>query len=101
MPCPSHPPWLDHYNYTWRRVTLHENMKTRLEVLEYFMRTEIIGRISRDCITKWTCLSKRHRREASSEYNICQEVWGIRLLSHAVFLGVFLQQRQFPHANSW
>jgi hypothetical protein len=20
MPCPSHPPWLDHYNYTWRRV---------------------------------------------------------------------------------
>jgi hypothetical protein len=20
MPCPSHLPWLDHYNYTWRRV---------------------------------------------------------------------------------
>jgi hypothetical protein len=20
MPCPSHPPWLDHCNYTWRRV---------------------------------------------------------------------------------
>jgi hypothetical protein len=20
MPCPSHPPWLDHFNYTWRRV---------------------------------------------------------------------------------
>jgi hypothetical protein len=20
MPCPSHPPWLDHSNYTWRRV---------------------------------------------------------------------------------
>jgi hypothetical protein len=20
MPCPSNPPWLDHSNYTWRRV---------------------------------------------------------------------------------
>jgi hypothetical protein len=20
MPCPSHPPWLDHSNCTWRRV---------------------------------------------------------------------------------
>jgi hypothetical protein len=20
MPCPSHPPWLEHSNYTWRRV---------------------------------------------------------------------------------
>jgi hypothetical protein len=20
MPCPSHPPWLDHTNYAWRRV---------------------------------------------------------------------------------
>jgi hypothetical protein len=20
MSCPSHPPWLDHSNYTWRRV---------------------------------------------------------------------------------
>jgi hypothetical protein len=20
MLCPSHPPWLDHSNYTWRRV---------------------------------------------------------------------------------
>jgi hypothetical protein len=19
LPCPSHPPWLDHSNYTWRR----------------------------------------------------------------------------------
>jgi hypothetical protein len=24
MPCPSHPPWLDHSNYAWRRV-LHES----------------------------------------------------------------------------
>jgi hypothetical protein len=22
MPCPSHPPWLDHSNYTWGRVKL-------------------------------------------------------------------------------
>jgi hypothetical protein len=20
MPCPSHPPWLDHSNYTWRKI---------------------------------------------------------------------------------
>jgi hypothetical protein len=20
MPCPCHPPWLDHSNYAWRRV---------------------------------------------------------------------------------
>jgi hypothetical protein len=24
MPCPSHPPWLDHSNYTWRRVQVNE-----------------------------------------------------------------------------
>jgi hypothetical protein len=22
MPCPSHPPWLDHSNYAWRRFSL-------------------------------------------------------------------------------
>jgi hypothetical protein len=22
MPCPSHPPWLDHFDYTWRRVQI-------------------------------------------------------------------------------
>jgi hypothetical protein len=24
IPCPSHPPWLDHSNYTWRRVQVME-----------------------------------------------------------------------------
>jgi hypothetical protein len=24
MPCPSHPPWLDHSNYTWRGVPSYE-----------------------------------------------------------------------------
>jgi hypothetical protein len=24
MPCPSHPPWLDHSNYIWRRVQVTE-----------------------------------------------------------------------------
>jgi hypothetical protein len=24
MPCSSHPPWLDHSNYTWRRETSYE-----------------------------------------------------------------------------
>jgi hypothetical protein len=24
MPCPSHPPRLDHSNYTWRRVLVFE-----------------------------------------------------------------------------
>jgi hypothetical protein len=24
MPCPSHSPWLDHSNYTWRRVQVME-----------------------------------------------------------------------------
>jgi hypothetical protein len=31
MPCPSHPPWLDHSNYTWRIVNLILN-KIKLEV---------------------------------------------------------------------
>jgi hypothetical protein len=22
MPCPSHLPWLDHSNYTWRRIQI-------------------------------------------------------------------------------
>jgi hypothetical protein len=26
MPCPSHPPWLDHSNYTWRRVQVMKQM---------------------------------------------------------------------------
>jgi hypothetical protein len=25
MPCPSHPPWLDHSNYSWRRVQVKNN----------------------------------------------------------------------------
>jgi hypothetical protein len=24
MPCPSHPPWLGHSNYTWRRVQVKQ-----------------------------------------------------------------------------
>jgi hypothetical protein len=27
MPCPSHPLWLDHSNYTWRRI----------QVMKYFL----------------------------------------------------------------
>jgi hypothetical protein len=23
MPCPSHPPWLDHYNYTWKLLIIN------------------------------------------------------------------------------
>jgi hypothetical protein len=30
MPCPFHPPWLDHSNYTWRRVQV---MKRTLIIL--------------------------------------------------------------------
>jgi hypothetical protein len=30
MPCPSHPPWLDHSNYTWRRVQI-----TKLLVMQF------------------------------------------------------------------
>jgi hypothetical protein len=26
MPCPSRPPWLNHSNYTWRRVQLEESI---------------------------------------------------------------------------
>jgi hypothetical protein len=26
MPCPSHSPWLDHSNYTWRRVHVLKNL---------------------------------------------------------------------------
>jgi hypothetical protein len=29
MPCPSHPPWLDHSNYTWRRVQVMKLLITQ------------------------------------------------------------------------
>jgi hypothetical protein len=29
MPHPSHPPWLDHPNYTWRRTTASTNINTK------------------------------------------------------------------------
>jgi hypothetical protein len=30
MPCPSHPPWLDHFNYTWRRVQVSFNVYLKI-----------------------------------------------------------------------
>jgi hypothetical protein len=30
MPCPSHPPWLDHFNYTWLRVQI-----TKLLIMQF------------------------------------------------------------------
>jgi hypothetical protein len=32
MPCQSHPPWLDHSNYTWRRVK-YPLMRTKISIL--------------------------------------------------------------------
>jgi hypothetical protein len=32
MPCPSHPPWLDHSNYTWRRVKV-----MKLLIMQFFL----------------------------------------------------------------
>jgi hypothetical protein len=29
MPCPSHPPWLDHSNYTWRRVQVMKRCQSQ------------------------------------------------------------------------
>jgi hypothetical protein len=37
LPCPSHPPWLDHSNYTWRRVQV---MKLLLMQFSVLMNTE-------------------------------------------------------------
>jgi hypothetical protein len=31
MPCPSHPPWLDHSNYTWQRV-----QAMKLLIMQFF-----------------------------------------------------------------
>jgi hypothetical protein len=28
MPCPSHPPWLDHSNYTWGRIQVIKLLNT-------------------------------------------------------------------------
>jgi hypothetical protein len=40
MPCPSHSPWLDHSNYTWRRV--HVRSQTAFLKMPYTsMRLEI------------------------------------------------------------
>jgi hypothetical protein len=41
MPRPSHPPWLDHSNYTWRRVQV-----TKLLIKPHS--PNILDRISRD-----------------------------------------------------
>jgi hypothetical protein len=34
MSCPSHPPWLDHSNYTWRREQVPESLTASLNRLQ-------------------------------------------------------------------
>jgi hypothetical protein len=43
MPCSSHPPWLDHSNYIWRRVQL-----MKLLIMQFIRR---IGLSPRPCVT--------------------------------------------------
>jgi hypothetical protein len=31
MPCSSHPPWLDHSNYTWRRVQVMKPIRSFIQ----------------------------------------------------------------------
>jgi hypothetical protein len=35
MPCPSHPPWLDHSNYTWWRVQVMKFFITEIRMCPY------------------------------------------------------------------
>jgi hypothetical protein len=37
MPCPSHPPWLDHSNYIWREVLSYEDSHVRWVPCHYGM----------------------------------------------------------------
>jgi hypothetical protein len=39
MPCPSHPPWLDHSNYTWRRVQVMKLLIKQIKRSYLFART--------------------------------------------------------------
>jgi hypothetical protein len=32
MLCPSHPPWLDHSNYAWRRVQVMNNNLEKMKI---------------------------------------------------------------------
>jgi hypothetical protein len=36
MPCPSHPAWLDHSNYIWRRVRIMELIIRRFSTTSYY-----------------------------------------------------------------
>jgi hypothetical protein len=54
MPCPSHPPWLDHSNYIWRRVALD---LSRLFVYQcLFMGMRNINHVYNFLILFWTLL---------------------------------------------
>jgi hypothetical protein len=33
MPCPSHPPRLDHSNYAWRRVQAMKSVRSLIELV--------------------------------------------------------------------
>jgi hypothetical protein len=42
IPCPSHPPWLDHSNYIWRRVIVMKLLIMLLSPTSYYSIPEIL-----------------------------------------------------------
>jgi hypothetical protein len=36
IPCPSHPPWLDHSNYIWQRIQVMKILSLRLSSVQIF-----------------------------------------------------------------
>jgi hypothetical protein len=84
MSCPSHPPWLDHSKYIWRRVKFmlvtiplftSEYRKTSLYALKEWEETEM--EVDRSCTVHWVRLpsnqtANRYHTVRWDELNIYQ-----------------------------
>jgi hypothetical protein len=63
MPCPSHPPWLDHSNYTWRRVQvmkllIHKKWLSFETAEDWLMKTHLSYVFYSDKLVRRTALRK-------------------------------------------
>jgi hypothetical protein len=72
MPCPFHPPWLDHSNYTWRRVQV-----MKLQPLHIPENNAFLGTCRKSQVTHFSCaacfepeIRTKHRVPASNFFQI-------------------------------
>jgi hypothetical protein len=85
MPCPSHPPWLYHSNYTWRKVQVMKlrNMNFSLVTSSLFGPNILLSNLFSN--THSPCSSLNIRDQVSHSYRTTGKVIVLNILIFYVF----------------